>query len=332
MTRETKIGLLVGLAFIILFGIILSEKGSGRDQLTTTPIAARDPVIELVPSTDPQQFKLLQANRPTQDATPNAAADQPQPANRPDPEKAKPADRPSELAPKMKDLVAPPPTKALAQIPASSPAGTKPTPDNPQMAGKIKLVAAKGPAPVIAVHHVEPGETLAGICQIYYPGRAYNMVKVVMQANGITRPERLRAGQSLKLPADQPAPPTALTAAKSPAAPSRKPILLSLTETGPVAFTPADPARPQVAYKAVMPHPSSQVARRSAQWYTVQTHDTLSKIAKKFYGRESAWTWLYKHNRDVIRNPHMLRDGLRIRVPNPPPDTVLAVGTARRPG
>jgi hypothetical protein len=32
MTKETKIGLLVGLAFIILFAIILSEKrGTGRD-------------------------------------------------------------------------------------------------------------------------------------------------------------------------------------------------------------------------------------------------------------------------------------------------------------
>lgn len=28
MTRETKIGLLVGLAFIIVFAIILSEKGA----------------------------------------------------------------------------------------------------------------------------------------------------------------------------------------------------------------------------------------------------------------------------------------------------------------
>jgi hypothetical protein len=31
MTKETKIGLLVGLAFIILFAIILSEKSGTRD-------------------------------------------------------------------------------------------------------------------------------------------------------------------------------------------------------------------------------------------------------------------------------------------------------------
>ena len=30
MTKETKIGLLVGLAFIVLFAIILSEKGARR--------------------------------------------------------------------------------------------------------------------------------------------------------------------------------------------------------------------------------------------------------------------------------------------------------------
>src|SRR5262249_44635306 len=48
MTKETKIGLLVGLAFIILFAIILSEKGAGprpqgTPQFTQADMAQRGP-------------------------------------------------------------------------------------------------------------------------------------------------------------------------------------------------------------------------------------------------------------------------------------------------
>ena len=44
MTKETKIGLLVGLAFIILFAIILSEKGANR--------GVEAPVLRVVDATD----------------------------------------------------------------------------------------------------------------------------------------------------------------------------------------------------------------------------------------------------------------------------------------
>lgn len=44
MTKETKIGLLVGLAFIILFAIILSEKGANR--------GVEPPVLKIADSTD----------------------------------------------------------------------------------------------------------------------------------------------------------------------------------------------------------------------------------------------------------------------------------------
>jgi nucleoid-associated protein YgaU len=86
MTKETKIGLLVGLAFIILFAIILSEKrGTGRD--ATLPVYAIADANRKVSSTTgterpldgagvvavPRKLPPVTDNRPTSVQTANAA-------------------------------------------------------------------------------------------------------------------------------------------------------------------------------------------------------------------------------------------------------------------
>ena len=52
MTKETKIGLLVGLAFIVLFAIILSEKGARRgvEPPVTTLVDGGGPATDLIPN------------------------------------------------------------------------------------------------------------------------------------------------------------------------------------------------------------------------------------------------------------------------------------------
>jgi len=320
MTRETKIGLLVGLAFIILFGIILSEKGSGRDQLTTTPIAAREPVIELVPSVEPQNFNLVEKTQSQQDGSSRQsgrpATHSSEGRHTPDPGTGtvpvrKPAERPAQLAPKMKELMPPRRTKALARIPASGP--TTPAAD----AGKKIEIATVDPSPqktILATHHVLPGETLAGICEKYYPGRAYKMVKPVMQANGIAKAKKLRAGQDLTLPVNEG---------------SRAPAMVPVRRIKPGELAPSTSAHNTLVYKTLSP---GEIRRRDpgdtspGRWYVIRENDTLSKIARKFYGHQRAWHWLYDHNRDVIRNPHVVQPGQRIRLPEQ--DNILAAGRA----
>lgn len=49
--------------------------------------------------------------------------------------------------------------------------------------------------------------------------------------------------------------------------------------------------------------------------YTIEDDDTLQKISKKFYDTFSKWPLIYDHNREVIKNPDVLKPGVVIQVP-----------------
>jgi len=65
---------------------------------------------------------------------------------------------------------------------------------------------------------------------------------------------------------------------------------------------------------AVVRH--SQPATRT---YTVRSGDTLSSIAKRFYGRAADWTWLWHVNSSVIHNPNAIYVGEVLKIPSGPP-------------
>jgi nucleoid-associated protein YgaU len=51
------------------------------------------------------------------------------------------------------------------------------------------------------------------------------------------------------------------------------------------------------------------------QSYTVVKGDTLSAIAKKFYGKASAWPKIHAANKDQVPNPDLIRPGQVLRIP-----------------
>ena len=59
----------------------------------------------------------------------------------------------------------------------------------------------------------------------------------------------------------------------------------------------------------------SSTAFSSEQSYTVVSGDSLSKIAKKFYGSANAWKAIFEANRDKISNPDLIRPGQVLRIP-----------------
>jgi nucleoid-associated protein YgaU len=59
------------------------------------------------------------------------------------------------------------------------------------------------------------------------------------------------------------------------------------------------------------PPPASQ----GGQSYTVAKGDTLSKIAKRFYGNAGDWKKIYEANKDVIKNPDLIYPGQTFRIP-----------------
>lgn len=59
--------------------------------------------------------------------------------------------------------------------------------------------------------------------------------------------------------------------------------------------------------------PDAQAA--TLQTYTVAKGDTLSAIAKKFYGKSSRWRVIFEANTDRISNPDLIQIGQVLKIP-----------------
>jgi nucleoid-associated protein YgaU len=60
---------------------------------------------------------------------------------------------------------------------------------------------------------------------------------------------------------------------------------------------------------------SSTAPADKAQNYTVQSGDSLSKIAKHVYGDANKWHAIYDANRDKIKNPDLIQPGQVLTLP-----------------
>ena len=50
--------------------------------------------------------------------------------------------------------------------------------------------------------------------------------------------------------------------------------------------------------------------------YTVVAGDSLSKIAKREYGKASLWPRIFEANKDQIKNPDLIHPGQKLRIPD----------------
>lgn len=60
---------------------------------------------------------------------------------------------------------------------------------------------------------------------------------------------------------------------------------------------------------------SATAAPAASRYYTIQSGDTLSKIAKEHYGDANAYNKIFEANREVIGDPDKIYPGQRIRIP-----------------
>lgn len=67
------------------------------------------------------------------------------------------------------------------------------------------------------------------------------------------------------------------------------------------------------ATSSVGTEPSRSAA--AAQTYTVKPGDTLSKIAKQFYGDLNAYMQIFEANRDKLTDPNMIKVGQVLTIP-----------------
>jgi nucleoid-associated protein YgaU len=52
-----------------------------------------------------------------------------------------------------------------------------------------------------------------------------------------------------------------------------------------------------------------------AQYYVVQKGDSLSRIAKEFYGDMALYPKIFEANRDILDDPDKIKPGQRLRIP-----------------
>jgi len=56
-------------------------------------------------------------------------------------------------------------------------------------------------------------------------------------------------------------------------------------------------------------------AEEPVQFYTIKSGDTLSKIAKEYYGDAMKYPVIFEANREVIKDPNLIYPGQQIRIP-----------------
>jgi nucleoid-associated protein YgaU len=61
---------------------------------------------------------------------------------------------------------------------------------------------------------------------------------------------------------------------------------------------------------------SSSTAATGGTMYTVKAGDSLSKIAKHFYGDAGKWKKIHAANSDKIPNPDLIHPGLQLTIPD----------------
>jgi len=53
----------------------------------------------------------------------------------------------------------------------------------------------------------------------------------------------------------------------------------------------------------------------SAQFHEVKKGDTLSKIAQQYYGDPSLYMTIFEANRDILKDPNLIKIGQKLRIP-----------------
>jgi len=318
--KETKFGLLVGVAFIVLFGVILGGRvGSAAGDHAPLPVGDSGGhkvlVDTILGSQDPLESdaRLLAMDKPA--LAPGAGADA-ETAEAPAPGGEAPsreAPAPAEPEPIGRLTLAPARVETPMPMPAEADA-----PQHPAEPVDVSVheppapePASPAPVPQRPVHVVAKGETLTTIAKRYYGSDGARLWRRIWEANKdrLADPHRLDLGQSLVIPG-------------LPA------------ETPPAATEVADASGAEAADDAgggrgsAPPATLDELARRfevrlddgevvedpaaPPPTYTIQKGDTFYSIARKVYGDPSLAKDLVRKNRDRVRDARRLRVGQTI--------------------
>ena len=333
MTRETKIGLLVGLAFIIVVAILLTDHtttatdprpaslpdvGSNVRQSVASP-AAPPPPAETVrapiptradltppPPAEParQPVRIVEVGPGSPSATPIAISQNPA-------DDRSAAGEPVPQLPPL-DGVPPPPTSGRNGKPLArgGPADlVSQHPDefvNAADAASARTAAqgkngkpATAPVAPPKTYVAEAGDSVSKIAAKAMGGNTKANRDALVKANASLQAEGnlVYVGKSYVIPSAGATAP----AAEQATADRRQP---PATEPGPFRAPP--PSAPNTV------------------WYTVKENDNLWRIAARELGDGNRWTQIKDVNRDVLKGGETVKANMRIRLPKSPAATASA--------
>jgi nucleoid-associated protein YgaU len=306
MTRETKVGLLVGMAIILLIGIIVSD-------LLVEPAATAPPALQRMAGGVERELATSEPAATTYEASPSRWAHPSSSSSLPSPqrERSRPVPTPAELQPNTPPgfesgsrlttpiaagrIAAPAQAQtqaqvvtfdrpasnpealadALPQLPASrQPIATTDAAAAPTASSTAASIASAARPTSVGTVTVGSGDTLYRIAERTLGDG--NRWRELYEANRdtLTSPDVLRAGMSLRIPGR-----SAPSASNSGGATTR----------------------PESGRTTV---------------YTVQSGDTLYRIAARSLGDGNRWRELYEANRSVIgSDPARLEAGMKLALP-----------------
>lgn len=70
-----------------------------------------------------------------------------------------------------------------------------------------------------------------------------------------------------------------------------------------------------ISSKPINTNESYEPINTNVSYYVIQSGDSLWKIAEQFYGNGSKYQQLFEENREVIKNPDLIFEGQKIRIP-----------------
>jgi nucleoid-associated protein YgaU len=321
MARETRIGLLVGLCFIVMFGLVLTELTGGNK---TPPVPA-----EAV--NDAARIAALPSSENTSPAVPA------------------PGEAVARAGPPLSQAVTPAVTGAATQAPGPvqvaavnpprdsastlakehallSAVEVLPAPaDSEELTASRETVVAKDaaspasaaamPAPAAAdkTYTVQPKDTLWKVAGKVYGTENAKEYRRVFEANkGTLKSESvLSAGQVLMIP---PLPGTAPVAQGQSDQGARQLDMDQLRHY----MASGDSSQPKATGAAGGAVQASENAvAKASRVYVVAPGDNLAKIARKMMGndRKATVMRLYKANRDKLSSPQRLAIGMKLDIP-----------------
>jgi len=358
MTRETKMGLLIGLGVIVVFAVLLSHNNPAptpgdsmlvidRPEGSPSNFAVRDQMPEpedvssesTIPHRPAFADRISEANEQPQSMTlvenlprPSALEPEAEESNESADSAAPEENQPGLVLPSAEPLqvvtvkrVAPPlndPVEEPAPTPQIKTPDQSPRPEPEKKAPPQKVIQPK-------VYLVRKGDTLGQIAEEQYGTSRFGVVDFLVKSNKdlVKDKHSVSVGQKLRLP-ELPSElfekVQRLQVARIEGSTQSRNLEALLDER---TSLPAGRQAPKPANIVGTNGIDTDIHRtKSFRWYVVKPKDTLSSIARMHLGHSKYWRDIKKLNKDI--DPRKMVPGMKIKLPQKPP--VSEVLTSRQ--